>query len=150
MIETASLTIKEKGLAEIPMEESYRAIYPELKDLDPAVGVCMNPVYFSIFLKDDMFIGTSCFYNWSDTEVEFGVTILIPHYWSKGYGTEITNALCDYAFSEYPHLTRILVKTPLTNTRARRCYEKCGFEPYKEVVMGAYWMLYMIRRRGES
>lgn len=153
MIETTRLIIVDRLLKDIPMEEFYLNLHPELKELDPAVGECRDPAFYSVFTKDTLVggigkhIGVCCLYNLVGSGVELGVRIFIPEYWNKGYGSEVVNALCDYAFSSFLQVTAVFAKTPVYNTRAARCYEKCGFARHSQAVLGGYEMIYMVRHR---
>jgi RimJ/RimL family protein N-acetyltransferase len=59
--------------------------------------------------------------------VEFAVCIAEAE-WGAGYGTEVTQALVDIAFAD-PRVAEIWASVRVTNERARRVYEKCGFQP---------------------
>jgi len=149
MIDTQRLTLAPRRQVDKLMEDYYMTLHPELVTLDPPIGNSINPILFSIFAKDDnKHIGLCSLYNLNHASVELGVRIFIPEYWSKGYGTEIVNALCEYAFSTYRVLA-VLVKTPATNTRAIKCYEKCGFVKYAQMVLEGYEMIFMIKQKEE-
>ena len=49
-----------------------------------------------------------------------------PAYWGRGYGSEVTCLMSRYAF-EILDLHRVDLRVGAYNTRAVRCYEKCGF-----------------------
>lgn len=56
----------------------------------------------------------------------FGIVIYNPDDWDRGFGTEATRLLCNFAFGSLGlHSVRILVYD--YNKRARHVYEKCGF-----------------------
>jgi len=57
---------------------------------------------------------------------KYRIAIENPEYWGKGYGTEATRLMLRYAF-ETLGLHRVEVRAADYNTRAIRCYEKCGF-----------------------
>ncbi|MGH2488006.1 MAG: GNAT family N-acetyltransferase, partial [Candidatus Limnocylindria bacterium] len=57
---------------------------------------------------------------------EFGITIGEKSEWSKGFGTDALNAICDFGFGEL-RLERIELEVYAGNARARRSYEKAGF-----------------------
>jgi RimJ/RimL family protein N-acetyltransferase len=59
--------------------------------------------------------------------VEFAVCIVEAE-WGSGYGTEATQALVDVAFAD-PRVVEVWASIRVTNVRARRVYEKCGFQP---------------------
>jgi RimJ/RimL family protein N-acetyltransferase len=48
-------------------------------------------------------------------------------YWGRGLATEAAQALIDHAFSD-SRLTVLWCSNRVTNTRARRVIEKCGFQ----------------------
>ena len=49
-----------------------------------------------------------------------------PEYWGRGYGSEVTRLMLRHAF-ETLGLHRVDLRVAAYNTRAIRCYEKCGF-----------------------
>ena len=57
---------------------------------------------------------------------DIGIVIGVPAYRSKGYGAEAINLLLNFAFIEL-NLHRVAIKVYDFNTRAVKCYEKCGF-----------------------
>ena len=66
--------------------------------------------------------------------------------WSKGYGADAVNALLGHVFDGVG-LKRVYLKTLLSNTRARRCFQKCGFTPYGQISRNGHdFMLMEIRR----
>lgn len=148
MIETLRLIIQDRQSADIRMEQHYAALFPQLLDLDPTVGESRNPIFLSLFEKEEnRHIGSCSLYNFTNTEVEFGVRIFIPEYWNKGYGCEVVNALCEYVFNCFPQIMTVLAKTPVYNTRAIRCYEKCNFREYSRAILDGYDMVFMRRLR---
>ena len=58
--------------------------------------------------------------------VEISLWIGEP-YWGRGYGTEAAHALIDNAFDD-GRTNAIWCANRVTNTRARRVIEKCGFQ----------------------
>ena len=150
MIETANLSINKRREEDSLLEEYYSTIIPELAKLDPTVGECFNPIFFSIFTKENVHIGSCSLYNLINTGIELGVRIFNPDYWGKGYGTEIVDALCEYVFDSLPHVTTVYAKTPASNTRAMRCYEKCGFQACSRAVVDGYDMIFMVRQSNDT
>ena len=59
-------------------------------------------------------------------KAEFGISIGEKAEWSKGYGTEALNAICDFGFGAL-RLERIYLDVYADNARAIRSYEKAGF-----------------------
>lgn len=149
MIRTAHLIIADRQPEDVMLESAYLILHPEVAELDPAVGECINPVFYSIFTKDtNRHIGVCCLYNPTGTAVELGIRIFEPNQWNKGYGTEVVNALCEFTFNSNPALALVQAKTPIYNTRAIRCYEKCKFTQYAQAILGKYDMVFMMRPRG--
>jgi RimJ/RimL family protein N-acetyltransferase len=89
-----------------------------------------NAQFLSIkTISDGRNIGNCAIYDTdcSNSETTIGIFIGERDYWSKGYGTDAVNALSGYVFNEMS-LKRINLKTLESNTRALRCFEKCGFK----------------------
>jgi len=69
-------------------------------------------------------------------------------YWGQGYGTDAIRVLLRYAFRELG-LHKIFLRVLVSNTRAIRCYEKCGFKREglhrQELYVGGQWhdLIYM-------
>ena len=62
-----------------------------------------------------------------EAAVEFAVCIAEAE-WGAGYGTEAAQALIDVAFADIA-VSEVWAAIRVTNGRARRVYEKCGFQP---------------------
>jgi len=130
-------------------EQLAEILHPELLILDPPVGENRNPTYFSIFSKVVyIHIGICCLYNLgqypgAQLSIEMGVRIFNPEYWGKGYGTELVKGLTYYAYGLLPELNHLILKTPIDNKRALRCYEKCGFVEYDRALVDNFLMVYM-------
>ncbi|CAN5226683.1 GNAT family protein [soil metagenome] len=60
------------------------------------------------------------------TAVEVAAWICFP-YWGRGLGNEASQALIDHAFAD-GHVSLLWCSNRVTNTRARRVIEKCGFQ----------------------
>ncbi len=87
---------------------------------------------FAIDTLDSKHIGNCSYYNISETrgEAELGIMIGNRNYWNKGYGTDVVTTLVDYIFRQ-TNLNRIYLKTLESNDRAQKCFQKCGFTPYR-------------------
>lgn len=78
-------------------------------DTDRAVG--------SVYVRDiDM----------EHKKAEFGIFIGEPDALGKGYGTEATELMVEYAFS-YLNLHKLMLRVYADNERAIKAYEKAGF-----------------------
>ena len=75
----------------------------------------------------------------------YGVDLFIglPELWEKGIGTAALSALVGYLFDDMGAL-EIVIDPRVSNVRAIRSYEKCGFKmtrllPDRELHEGEYW-----------
>jgi len=100
--------------------------------------------HFAIETKDGKHIGNCSFFSIDEIkqDAEFGIMIGDRAYWDKGYGTDAISTVIESIFSQTP-LKRIHLKTLDWNTRAHRCFEKCGFTRCGNVKRGAYSFLLM-------
>jgi RimJ/RimL family protein N-acetyltransferase len=64
--------------------------------------------------------------DWQNGVAEFGIALGEPSEWGKGYGTDATRAISDFAFGEL-RLERLGLFVYAENERARRAYEAAGF-----------------------
>lgn len=81
--------------------------------------------------------------DFSNRHAGFGIVIGVEEEWGKGYGTEATRLMVQYAFETH-NLNRVWLHVYDYNQRAIRAYEKVGFR--KEGVLrqemfrdGHYW-----------
>ena len=84
-------------------------------------------------------------YDIENVEGVYGVDLFIgePQLWNQGIGTKTLSALVDYLFGELGAL-RVVIDPRVSNARAVRSYERCGFSKIKvlsehEVHEGTYW-----------
>lgn len=102
-------------------------------------GELCNPLSasyrFAVDTLDGKHIGNCSYYNLSETkaETELGIMIGDRNYWNKGYGTDAVTALLNHIFSQ-TNLKRIYLKTLESNSRAQKCFQKCGFIPCGHLV----------------
>ena len=99
---------------------------------------------FAIETEDGLHIGNCACYG-IDTEkadAEVGVMIGDRSYWGKGYGAAALSALVKYAFTD-GGLSRLHLKTLVSNTRAQRCFERTGFVAYDREQRGGYDFILM-------
>lgn len=89
-------------------------------------------------------IGNCSYYNIRKTkgEAELGIMIGDRDYWSKGYGTDAVTTLVNHIFCQ-TNLKRIYLKTLESNTRAQKCFQKCGFTPYGHSVKDGFSFVLM-------
>jgi RimJ/RimL family protein N-acetyltransferase len=82
-------------------------------------------VAYLITLRDGTVIG-ACGIAMQDNVPDVGYWLGVK-YWNKGYATEATRAVIDYAFTELEHDT-LSAGARVTNPASRRILEKCGFQ----------------------
>lgn len=89
--------------------------------------------------------------NWLARVATVGIMIGDKDYWGKGYGTDAMNVLMKFIFEEM-NIHKIRLSVFSFNERAKRCYEKCGFQVegilkdeifkegkyYDEIIMSAF------------
>lgn len=85
---------------------------------------------FAVETLEGKHIGNCVYYGIDKNkgEAQVGVFIGDRDYWGKGYGTDIVNSLVRHVFSQ-PEFKRIYLKTLTWNTKAQKCFKKCGFKP---------------------
>lgn len=86
--------------------------------------------HFVVCLRaDDRAIGTIGLHgiDWPNGVAEFGIALGEPSEWGKGFGTDATRAISDFAFGEL-RLERLSLLVYADNDRARRVYEAAGFQ----------------------
>ena len=114
---------------------------------------------------DDKDIGYIQFYPLDDKakkdygyveEGVFGMDQFIGEaaYWNKGIGTLLVSSIVDYLTDEMK-ASKVVMDPRVSNTRAIRCYEKCGFKKVKilpeyELHEGIYedcWLIEYVNKR---
>lgn len=95
-------------------------------------------------------IGNCSYYSIDNVlkEAEMGIMIGDKRYWNRGYGRDAVCTSLDYILS-HTSLKRIYLKTLSWNERARRCFEKCGFNVYGSSVKGEYTFILMETYRSD-
>lgn len=105
-----------------------------------------DKITFGLALKsDERLIGVTSLMeiDTRNRHAAFGILIGDPAEWDKGYGTEATRMMVDYAFRTQ-NLNRVWLRVYEYNPRGRRAYEKVGFavegvlrqDNYRD---GRYW-----------
>jgi RimJ/RimL family protein N-acetyltransferase len=76
----------------------------------------------------DRSIGQTAFFrlDYVSRAAVFYLAILDPSFWSRGYGTEATQLMIDYAFATL-NLNRIQLHVCAENTSAIKIYQRVGF-----------------------
>lgn len=145
MITGSKVVIREKKLSDARDDYNWETD-PQLADLD-AVHALTIPFhryladysdelrhrprtsrYFAVDTLDGKHIGNCSYYHIDETkdEAELGIMIGDRNYWNKGYGEDTVTTLVDHIFRA-TNLKRVYLKTLESNSRAQKCFEKCGF-----------------------
>jgi RimJ/RimL family protein N-acetyltransferase len=71
--------------------------------------------------------------------------------WDKGYGADAVITLVSHIFHQ-TSLQRIYLKTLDSNSRAQRCFQKCGFTPYGHLAKDGFSFVLMeiLRKQWEK
>ncbi len=103
---------------------------------------------FAVETRDGKHIGNCSYYDINETKgtAELGILIGNRDYWDKGYGTETVITLINHIFQQ-TNLNRIYLKTLDSNTRAHKCFQKCGFTQYGHMARDGYNFVLMELRR---
>lgn len=95
-----------------------------------------NPytVVLAIDNEKRQYLGDIDFYVENTVQRTCGLNILLGEksQWGKGYASEALRTLLDYSFTRL-RLSAVLLNVFEFNTRAIRCYERCGFEFFESV-----------------
>lgn len=88
---------------------------------------------------DGAFLGEAVLHELDppNASVQFRICLVGPEVFGRGYGTEATRAVVDYAF-DVAGLHRVGLEVFDFNVRAQRSYEKCGFVR-EGIHRGALW-----------
>jgi len=148
MIVGGKTKLRGKRLADAPDDYAWQTD-PELAELDAvSLPAITFPQYldqyaselhyppltrhrFAVETLDGEHIGNCTYYDINETrgEAELGIMIGNRHYWDKGYGVDAVTTLLNHIFQR-TKLNRIYLKTLVSNTRAQKCFAKCGFTTY--------------------
>ncbi len=145
MVTDKKIRLRKKRLADAADNYSWQTD-PELIQLDAApLQSTTFPSYLSAYLDELLYpsskrrtfaietlegkhIGNCSYYDINEAkgETQLGIMIGNRDYWDKGYGTETVTLLLSRIFQE-TNLSRVYLKTLVSNIRAQRCFQKCGF-----------------------
>jgi RimJ/RimL family protein N-acetyltransferase len=65
--------------------------------------------------------------DWKNSVAVVGILIGDKNYWGQGYGTDAMKVLIKFIFNQM-NIHKIKLHVYSFNTRAIKCYEKCGFK----------------------
>lgn len=94
---------------------------------------------FAVETLNGKHIGNCSYYNIDETkgEAELGIMIGNRDYWDKGYGVDTVTTLVSHVFHQ-TNFQRIYLKTLDSNSRAQKCFKKCGFTPCGHLVRDGF------------
>lgn len=161
MILGSKIRLRDKKLADAPTDYAWQTD-PELARIDAAprlttsfsqylsdyaIALCSpspNRRSYAIENLDGRHIGNCMYYgiDRAKGEAELGIMIGDRDYWGRGYGMDAVTTFVSYIFRR-TRLDRLYLKTLDDNHRAQRCFRKCGFSPYGQMVRGGYHFLLM-------
>jgi RimJ/RimL family protein N-acetyltransferase len=145
VVSAGKVTLRPKKLEDAWNDYTWRTD-PELATLDATVPTSQSfEVFFlyyreelrapspwsqrySIITSDGKHIGNCMTYdiNIGLREAEVGIMIGNRDYWDQSYGYDSMTALVDHLFMS-TGLRHLYLHTLAWNSRARKCFEKCGF-----------------------
>ena len=153
--------LREKTIRDAWNEYLWRTD-PELSQLDAALPLTMSYEEFlnlykeqlryplawakplSVDTLDGAYIGNCMYYDVDAVRksAEVGVLIGNRSYWNGGYGFDVVVTLVNHIFSQ-TGLNRLYLHTLKWNKRARRCFEKCGFQAVRIIRRSQREFVYM-------
>lgn len=103
---------------------------------------------FAVEALDGRHIGNCMYYDFDEDrgEAEIGIMLGDRAYWDKGCGSEVIALLCGHIF-DTTRVERVHLRTLDWNSRARRCFEKCGFTLCGHLLSQGYNFILMELRR---
>jgi RimJ/RimL family protein N-acetyltransferase len=130
---------------------SYDAIQPLTYSFEEYLRCFANIFYntgpdchLAIDTHDGKHIGNCGYFNIDKKkrEAEYGIMIGDRTYWEQGYGSDAILTSTSYIFT-HTDLVRIYLKTLDWNTRAQKCFTKCGFSVYGKMLRDGYTFIIM-------
>jgi len=107
-------------------------------------------VRLGIDSRDGRHIGNCMYYDIDRAkhQAELGIVIGDRACWGKGYGTDAVVTVLHHVFSQ-TDLERVYLHTLTDNKRARRAFEKAGFQSVRPVSRDGFDFILMEVRRDE-
>ena len=145
MLVGQKVVLREKRLSDAPNDYAWRCD-ADLARLDAVPPLKMSFREYSYYYGDELqhggsrrrrfaidnlqgkHIGNCMYYDIDDAgrQAELGIMIGDRKYWDQGYGTDAITTLVGHIFRDTV-LDRVYLHTLVSNVRAQRCFEKCGF-----------------------
>jgi RimJ/RimL family protein N-acetyltransferase len=114
-------------------------------------SIAGNSRILSIEDENGEHIGNCGCFNIDDIEkeLEFGILIGEKDYWGRGYGADVVETLVTSLFAN-TYARRVYLRTLDWNTRAQKCFQKCGFVICGKLIRGDYKFLIMEVKRARE
>lgn len=161
MITGARISLRDKKLSDARHDYTWQTD-PELARLDATSPLAMSYTRYlldyalelrapssrrhrlAIDTLDGRHIGNCSYYDIDECqgETQLGIMIGDRDYWDSGYGADVVNTLVSHIFQE-TGLGRIYLKTLKSNTRAQKCFRKCGFRECGQLKRDGYKFMLM-------
>jgi ribosomal-protein-alanine N-acetyltransferase len=90
------------------------------------------PCFIIFELETNEFVGRSGFGPIENDEIEIGY-LLHKKFWGKGYASEIVTTLLEWA-TKHIDTEFIVAYAPEKHVASQRVMQKCGMQPYKNVM----------------
>jgi aminoglycoside 6'-N-acetyltransferase len=120
-----------------PLERIIETYKPLTTEDDPVVPCLFYyqrvPIgYLQYYALNDLLETDRQMYYLDKTNNVYAIDLFIGEtkYWNQGIGTKVLKAIVKYLF-EVSQADKIVIDPHVSNTRAIRCYEKCGFVKVK-------------------
>ncbi len=122
----------EKGEPPVPLERIIEKYGSRVK----------NPttVFPYFILRDDEPIGFIQYYIQDTATIGLDMWIGILQERNRGYGTEALKQMVSLLHAKYPQVKEIFIDPEIGNERAKRCYQKAGFQDSGEIVEDSYML----------
>ncbi|MDZ8187743.1 MAG: GNAT family N-acetyltransferase [Nostoc sp. ChiSLP02] len=120
-----------------PLERVIETYKPITQGDEPIIGCLFsyqNIVigYLQYCALNDLLETDRQLYHLEQTDGVYAIDLFIgeSQYWNQGIGTKIVSLIVNYLFEEL-EAKKIVIDPHVDNSRALRCYEKCGFVKVK-------------------
>lgn len=113
----------------VPNSGSIFCSWDSVEDEYERLKKSRNDIVFAIVdKKTDTMIGVTGLYDisWIPRAAEFRIAIGEKSFWGKGYGTEATKLIVEYAFDKL-NLNQVHLGVNAEDERANKCYKNAGF-----------------------
>ncbi len=128
--------------ATLPTLSSFEE-YLRLAAVAPSYSVNRS-CHFAIETIKGKHIGNLSYFDIDEIsgEAEIGIMIGNKAYWDLDYGADAMRTVLSYIFTS-TSLKRVYLKTLTSNTRAQKCFEKCGFTPCGQLTRDGFKFILM-------